>query len=61
MSTTGMIVSIVSVIACLILVTRGAPFRNLGASKAIRYAAIWAAIIIGLVLIIEVSGVRIAP
>ncbi|MCJ2177469.1 hypothetical protein [Novosphingobium album (ex Hu et al. 2023)] len=56
---TGMIVSIISVIACLILVTRGAPFRNLGMSKTVQYAAIWAAIIIGLVLLIQVTGFRI--
>ncbi len=54
-----MIVSIISVIACLILVTRGAPFRNLGTSKTIQYAAIWGAIIIGLVLLIQVTGFRI--
>lgn len=54
-----MIVSIISVAACLILVTRGAPFRHLGSTKTIQYAAIWAAIIIGLVVLIQVTGFRI--
>lgn len=56
---TGTIVSIIAVIACLILATRGAPFRDLGMNKAIQYAAIWGAIIIGLVLVIQLTGFRI--
>ena len=59
MSMTAMIVSIISVIACLILVTRGAPFRNLGMNGTVKLALIWGAIIIGLVLVIQLSGFRI--
>lgn len=56
---TGTIVSIIAVIACLILATRSAPFRNLGMSGTVKYALIWVAIIVGLVMIIQVSGFRI--
>ncbi len=60
MSMTATIVSMISVLACLVLVTRGAPFRGLGASRTARYALIWAVIIVGLVLVIQLSGLRIA-
>jgi hypothetical protein len=53
-----MIVSIVSIVACLVLATRGAPFRGIGTARTVRYALIWAAIIIGLVLFLQVSGLR---
>jgi len=61
MNTTGMIVSIISIVACLVLVLRNPEVRSLGAGKALRMAAIWAAIIIALVAVIQFSGFRIEP
>ncbi|KHK91298.1 hypothetical protein [Novosphingobium malaysiense] len=55
----GMIVSVIAVIGWLILATRGAPFRRLGTRGVVKYALIWAAIIIGLFVVIQVSGFRI--
>ncbi|WP_159982204.1 MULTISPECIES: hypothetical protein [unclassified Novosphingobium] len=59
MSQTAMIMSAISLIGCLILVTRNSQLRSLGAGKTMRMVAIWAAIIIGLVLVIQLSGFRI--
>lgn len=56
MNQTGQIVSVIAIIGCLILAFRNSNVRSLGAGKALRLAAIWAAIIIGLVLVIQVSG-----
>ncbi len=56
-----MIVSMISIIGCLILAVRNPEIRGLGGSKALRLASIWAAIIIGLVLVIQWSGFRIQP
>ncbi len=53
------IASIIAIVCCLILVTSGSRFRSIGLSKGLRYAVIWAAIIVGLVLAIQLSGVRI--
>jgi hypothetical protein len=61
MNGTAMIVSIISVIGALILVTSRSQFRNLGMKRMLRLALIWAAIIVGMVLLIQVSGFRIAP
>lgn len=55
----GTIVGVISVIGCLILATRSSSFRNLGLSRTLQYALIWAAIIIGLVVLIQVTGFRI--
>ncbi|MCT2400783.1 hypothetical protein [Novosphingobium mangrovi (ex Huang et al. 2023)] len=59
MSQTAMIVSIITLIGWLILVTRNPEIRNLGAARAARLALIWATIIIGLVVLIQVTGFRI--
>ncbi|AIT78962.1 hypothetical protein [Novosphingobium pentaromativorans] len=59
MNTTAMIVSIISVLGALILVTSNARFRELGARRMIRLGLIWVAIIVGLMLIIDVTGLRI--
>ena len=56
-----MFMSAISLIGCLILVTRNSQLHSLGAGKTMRLVAIWAAIIIGLVLIIQLSGFRIQP
>jgi ABC-type amino acid transport system permease subunit len=56
----GQIVSVIAIIACLVLALRNSEVRSMGSGKAIRMAALWAAIIIGLVLVIQVSGFRIA-
>lgn len=56
-----MIVSMISIAGCLILAVRNPEIRGLGGGKALRLAAIWAAIIIGLVLVIQWSGFRIQP
>lgn len=61
MNQTGQIVSVVAILACLILALRSGNVRALSASKMVRMAAIWAAIIIGLMLVIQVSGFRIEP
>lgn len=54
-----MIVSIISVIGCLILATRSSAVRNLGMGRSVRLALIWVAIIVGLVLVIQFAGLRI--
>lgn len=54
-----MIVSIIAVIGALILATNNSRFRNLGMSRAIRLALIWAAIIVGLVLVVQLTGFRV--
>lgn len=59
MSTAATIVSLVAVIGALILATSNARFRNLGAGRMIRLALIWIAIIVGLVLVIQLTGLRI--
>lgn len=61
MNQTGMIVSVIAICGCLVLALRNSEIRSMGAGKALRLAAIWAAIIIGLVLVIQVSGFRIEP
>lgn len=59
MNATATIVSIIAVIGALILATRGSRFRELGASRTIRLALIWAAIIVGLAIVIQLTGLRI--
>lgn len=61
MSTTAAIVSVIAVIGALILATSSSQFRNLGTGRMIRLALIWAAIIAGLVLAIQLSGLRMTP
>lgn len=61
MNYTGTIVSMIAIGACLVLALRNSEIRSMGAGKAMRMAAIWAAIIIGLVVVIQVSGFRIEP
>lgn len=57
--TAATIVSIIAVIGALILATRGSRFRNLGLNRTVRLALIWAAIIVSLVLVIQLTGMRI--
>lgn len=59
MSQAGLIVGIISVIGALVLVTRHSRFRSMPRATTIKLALIWAAIIIGVVLIIQVSGFQI--
>jgi len=54
-----MVVSIISVLGALILVTSNARFRELGTRRKIRLGLIWVAIIIGLMLFIQVTGLRV--
>lgn len=61
MNQTATIVSMIAILGSLILVLRNSEIRSLGAGKALRMAAIWGAIIVGLVLVIQVSGFRIEP
>lgn len=56
---TEMVVSIISVLGALILVTSNARFRELGMRRKIRLGLIWVAIIIGLMLFIQVTGLRV--
>jgi hypothetical protein len=60
MSMTATIVSIIAVLGALILATNNAQFRNLSKGRMIRLALIWAAIIVGLVLVVEMTGLRIS-
>lgn len=48
--------SILAILACLFLVSQHSGFRQLGFARFIRLALIWAVIIVGLVLVIEVFG-----
>ncbi|MDF2640021.1 MAG: hypothetical protein K0R64_3005 [Novosphingobium lindaniclasticum] len=59
MNQTGMIVAVISVIGSLILVSSGSRFRSMPMGKMVKLALIWTAIIVGLVLIIRVSGFQI--
>ncbi|SFG03495.1 hypothetical protein SAMN05518801_10617 [Novosphingobium sp. CF614] len=59
MNQAATIVSIITVIGCLVLATRSAALRGLGMARAFRLALIWAAIILGLVLAIQLTGLRI--
>lgn len=54
-----MIVSIIAVIGALILATNNSRFRSLGKGRAIRLALIWVAIIVGLVVVIQLTGFRV--
>ncbi|WP_395333110.1 hypothetical protein WBP06_06785 [Novosphingobium sp. BL-8H] len=58
MSNTATIVGVISVIGALILVTSNSRFRQLGFAKGLKLALIWAAIIIGLVLLIQALGLH---
>lgn len=58
MNQTGIIVSIVSVLACLFLATRHSGFRSLGKARVLRLALIWTAIILGLAAVLAISGLR---
>ncbi|WP_260922428.1 hypothetical protein [Novosphingobium sp. 9] len=53
MSSMGTIVAIITVLGSLFLVTRGSTFQSMKASQTVKLAAIWAAIILGLVLLIS--------
>ncbi len=53
MSQTATIVSVIAIVGWLILVMRNPQIRTMGLSKALRLAAIWAVIIVGLVLVIR--------
>ncbi|WP_313440207.1 hypothetical protein [Novosphingobium sp.] len=59
MSQAGLIVGILSVIGALVLATSHSRFRSMPRATTIKLALIWAAIIIGLVLIIQISGFQI--
>lgn len=52
MTLTAMIVSMISIVGCLVLASRNPQIRGLGGGQALRLAAIWAAVIISLVLVI---------
>ncbi len=53
-----MIVGVISVIGALFLVSSNSQFRQLGLSKGIKLALIWAVIIVGLVLTIQLFGIQ---
>lgn len=58
MTTIQTIVSLVAIAGSLILVTSGGALRTIKFSQAARMALIWAIIIVGLVLLIDVLGYR---
>lgn len=60
MNTAATIVSIIAVLGALILATSSAQFRNLGMSRMLRLALIWGAIIVVLVLVVQLTGLRLA-
>jgi hypothetical protein len=61
MSLTATIVSLISTIGCLILARRSSAFRQLGMNRTITYAVIWGAIILGLVMVLRMTGLRVGP
>ncbi|MGF7152902.1 hypothetical protein [Novosphingobium gossypii] len=61
MNTTTTIVSIISIVGFLILVLRNPEIRGMSTGKAFRLTAIWAAIIVGMVILIQWSGWHIQP
>ncbi|EIZ80343.1 hypothetical protein WSK_1136 [Novosphingobium sp. Rr 2-17] len=52
------IASVISILACLVLATRGGLIRRLGFSGVLKYGAIWGAIIIAVMTIVSFLGVR---
>ncbi|TCM22130.1 hypothetical protein EDF56_101812 [Novosphingobium sp. PhB165] len=58
MSNAATIVGVISVVCALILVTSNSRFRQLGFSKGLKLALIWAVIIIGLVMLIQMLGLH---
>lgn len=56
---TATIVSILSVVACLVLVGRHSAFREMESASLVRMALIWVAIILGLFLVFQFAGWRI--
>jgi hypothetical protein len=59
MNQTTMIVSMIAIFGCLVLALRNSQIRSLSGKRALRLAAIWAVIIVGLTFIIQVSGLQI--
>lgn len=59
MNTTASIVSLIAVLGALVLATRNSKFRDLDARRMLRLALIWGALIIGLVLAIQLTGLRV--
>ncbi|WP_245892424.1 hypothetical protein [Novosphingobium guangzhouense] len=57
----AMLVSMIAIAGCLVLALRNPQIRALGDMQVLRLAAIWAVIIIGLVMVIQWSGFRIEP
>ena len=54
----ALIVSIIAVIGALVLATRAASLRRLGMARAAKLAAVWALIIVGLMVVIQLLGLR---
>lgn len=59
MNQTAMLVSIVSILGCLLLATRGLAGRNISFSRTAKMALIWLAIIIGGTLFASWAGLHI--
>ncbi|MBT0671386.1 hypothetical protein HT136_23735 [Novosphingobium profundi] len=59
MSFMATLTSILAILCCLFLVSGHSGFRQLGFAKSLRLGLIWAVIIVGLVLVIQVSGLQI--
>ncbi|WP_275227980.1 hypothetical protein [Novosphingobium album (ex Liu et al. 2023)] len=60
MSTGAMIVAIVGVLGALFLAWRGLQAQGLSVERKVRMATIWLAIIVGLVLVIQLTGLHLA-
>ncbi|WP_374412997.1 hypothetical protein [Novosphingobium colocasiae] len=59
MSQTAILVSIVSILGCLLLATRGLSGRNISFSRTATMALIWLAIIVGGTLFASWAGLHI--
>ncbi|MFT4054252.1 MAG: hypothetical protein QM681_07075 [Novosphingobium sp.] len=59
MNAIAVIVSMISIVGCLILALRNAQIRELGGRRILQLAAVWIAIIVALVWIIQWLGFRI--
>lgn len=57
----GMIAAIISLAACLVLVSRSSALRALGPRMQVAFLAVWVVIIGGLVVIIQLTGFGVKP
>lgn len=61
MNQTATIVSVVSILACLLLALRGLNGRAVDFSQSVKLAFLWLAIIAGVTALVAWSGLRLGP